>query len=104
MIRNKEEGIKYIYTASGLVSEVSKNNVSLVKFFYNDKGFRVRKQRYNEPTETTQTTYYVRDVAGPVMTIIKYQEKVAVKLPFFMLFNKIIGFLTSLESLVLLFF
>ena len=64
-----------------MVSEVTKNNVSLVKFFYNDKGFRVRKQSYNEPTETTQTTYYVRDVAGSVMSI--YQEQTQIEIPIY---------------------
>ncbi|MFI1772531.1 RHS repeat-associated core domain-containing protein [Thalassobellus citreus] len=61
--------IRYIYNARGLVTEVSKKNVPLVKFFYNDRGHRVKKQVYKEGGSLTKTEYYVRDAAGSVMAI-----------------------------------
>src|SRR5690606_13564285 len=39
--------IYYEYNTSGLVTEVKKNNVSLVKFSYNERGQRVKKESYN---------------------------------------------------------
>lgn len=68
LIENKEEGIKYVYNASGLVTEVQKNNVPLVKFFYNDRGHRVKKESYTNGS-LTKTTFYVRDVSGSTMAI-----------------------------------
>lgn len=79
LVKNNEENVEYIYTASGLVSEVIRNNVSLFKFFYNDKGFRVRKESFNTQTGALQSTqYYVRDVAGSVMAIYEELAQVSV--------------------------
>ncbi|MGY3793191.1 RHS repeat domain-containing protein [Aquimarina sp. 433] len=64
-----ENVIRYSYNASGLVTEVSKKNVTLVKFFYNDKNHRVRKESYNPNSSAVSITYYVRDAAGTVMAI-----------------------------------
>ncbi|WP_375334368.1 RHS repeat domain-containing protein [Flagellimonas sp. C4] len=62
-------GITYIYTASGLVAEVLKNGEPLVKFFYNDRNQRVKKEHYAPNNFLFATTYYVRDVAGQVMAV-----------------------------------
>ena len=44
----------------------------MVKFFYNDKGFRVRKESFNQSTgNLLYTEYYMRDVAGTVMAIYR---------------------------------
>ncbi|WP_010518693.1 RHS repeat-associated core domain-containing protein [Croceivirga radicis] len=67
LIENKEENITYFYNASGLVTEVRQNNTPMVKFFYNDRNHRVKKEDYTG--NSMQTTYYVRDVAGQVMAI-----------------------------------
>ena len=67
---NTEEGISYTYNASGLVTEVQKNNQPLVKFYYNDKGYRVRKESFNNGI-LTDTDYYIRDFAGTVIAIYK---------------------------------
>ncbi|WP_340077896.1 RHS repeat-associated core domain-containing protein [Leptobacterium sp. I13] len=64
-----EEGIKYTYNASGLVTEIQKNDVPLIKLYYNDRGHRVRKEIYNTSGSLTRTDYYVRDVAGSVLAI-----------------------------------
>ncbi len=72
LIENVGEGIKYFYNASGLVTEIKKNNLTLVKFFYNDRGQRVKKESYTINGGTSSLTgkqYYVRDAAGTVMAI-----------------------------------
>ncbi len=68
LVENKAENITYFYNASGLVTEVQQNNVPLVKFFYNDRNHRVKKESYSNGILST-TTFYVRDVAGQVMAI-----------------------------------
>ncbi|AUP79686.1 RHS repeat domain-containing protein [Flavivirga eckloniae] len=65
---NVDEKIKYFYNASGLVTEIHKNNVPLVKFFYNDKGHRVKKEIYTAGS-LTRTDYYVRDATGTTLAI-----------------------------------
>ena len=67
LIENKDEQLKYEYNASGLVTEVQKNGTPLVRFFYDDRGQRIRKETliYTD----VLTTYYVRDAAGSVMGI-----------------------------------
>ncbi|KAA1246527.1 RHS repeat domain-containing protein [Aquimarina sp. RZ0] len=74
LIENKEEKITYLYNASGLVTEVRKNNNPLVKFFYNDKNHRVRKESYN-PTNgnLSYTEHYVRDAGGTTIAIYRDQ-------------------------------
>ncbi len=68
LVKNNEEGIEYIYNASGLVTEIKKNNLTLVKFFYNDKGHRVKKEVYSG-SSLTRTDYYIRDAAGTALAI-----------------------------------
>ncbi|SFW68257.1 RHS repeat-associated core domain-containing protein [Sinomicrobium oceani] len=80
LTENKEENVKYRYTASGLVSEVLKNNVPLVKFFYNDRGHRVKKESYTSGS-LAKTEYYVRDASGSVMAI--YQGTSAKEYPIY---------------------
>ncbi len=72
LIKNNEEGIGYAYNASGLVTEVTKNNVPLVKFYYSDKGHRVRKESYNPSNgNLNYTEHYVRDASGTTMAIYR---------------------------------
>ncbi|WP_123877500.1 RHS repeat-associated core domain-containing protein [Flagellimonas maritima] len=68
LVRNTSEDIAYIYNASGLVTEVQKEGEPLVKFFYNDRNHRVRKENY-ENNILKGSTYYVRDVAGQTMAV-----------------------------------
>ncbi len=68
LVKNNEEGLEYIYNASGLVTEIKKNNLTLVKFFYNDKGHRVKKEVYSG-SSLTRTDYYIRDAAGTALAI-----------------------------------
>ncbi|GAA4277403.1 hypothetical protein GCM10022259_21270 [Aquimarina mytili] len=69
LVKNKEENIDYFYNASGLVTEVHKDNTPLVKFFYNDKNHRVRKESFNPTNSSITTTFYVRDAAGMAMAV-----------------------------------
>lgn len=72
LIENKEENIEYIYNASGLVTEVKQGGFARVKFFYNDKGHRVKKEAYiSGQTTLDYTEYYVRDAAGTAMAIYR---------------------------------
>ncbi|SEO96306.1 RHS repeat-associated core domain-containing protein [Flavobacterium sp. CF108] len=63
---NISEKLNYIYNTQGLVTEVKKNNVSLVKFFYNERGHRIRKESY---TTIPGTTYYELDISGNTIAI-----------------------------------
>src|SRR5690606_24060188 len=67
--------IYYEYNTSGLVTEVKKNNVSLVKFYYNERGQRVKKESFfaegPQLGSLKDTYYYVRDVSGNPMAIYK---------------------------------
>ena len=62
------QDVAYIYNASGLVTEVLQKGSTLVKFFYNDRNHRVRKETY-ENGMLMASTYYVRDVSGSIMAI-----------------------------------
>jgi len=73
LTQSNENGntINYTYSASGLVREIKKNNLPLVRFYYNDKGHRVSKEIYNNSGNLTDTDYYVRDASGSVMAIYR---------------------------------
>jgi RHS repeat-associated protein len=73
LTRNRQEGTVYTYNASGLVTEILKGKEPLVRFVYNDKGFRVKKivSPLGNSTLYPATTYYIRDAAGTVMAIIE---------------------------------
>lgn len=78
LVHNIEENISYDYNASGLVTLIKKNNIPLVKFVYNDKGQRVRKEVL---AGNTKTEYYVRDAAGSVLAI--YNGATQTELPIY---------------------
>ena len=72
LIENKEEKITYIYNTSGLVTEVKQDNQTRVKFFYNDKGHRVRKESYIAGSSNLDyVEHYIRDAAGIALAIYK---------------------------------
>lgn len=71
-ILDKGEITRYIYNAKGLVNEVRYQGNPYVKFYYNDKGHRVRKESYNPNTgNLSYTDVYVRDVSGSPMAIYR---------------------------------
>ncbi len=61
--------IRYKYNSVGLVTEVTKNNVTLVKFFYNERNHRIQKKSFDGNGNLFSNTYYVRDAAGSVVAI-----------------------------------
>jgi RHS repeat-associated protein len=70
LIENKEEMITYSYNTAGLVTEIKRNGLSLVTFFYNDRNHRVRKDTYDgSGMNVAQTTHYVRDAVGSIIAV-----------------------------------
>ncbi|WP_299442712.1 RHS repeat-associated core domain-containing protein [uncultured Aquimarina sp.] len=67
LVENVSENVKYVYNTAGLITEVRKNNQTLVKFFYNGLGHRLRK----ESIISNYTEHYVRDFTGKVMVIYR---------------------------------
>ncbi len=67
---NFSEGISYEYNPAGLVTAVLKDGLARVRFYYNDRNHRVKKEQYqSDGTTLLMTTYYVRDVSGSVLAI-----------------------------------
>lgn len=68
---NVSEKLKYIYNTQGLVTEVKKDNISLVKFFYNERGQRIKKESYNtnSPYNLQATTFYELDLSGNTIAV-----------------------------------
>jgi RHS repeat-associated protein len=75
MTRNNQENINYDYNAQGLVTKVSIGANAVVKFFYNERGQRIKKESYNtvDPYQLQNTDYYVLDLLGNVISIYKKQ-------------------------------
>ncbi len=70
LVYNTSEEISYIYNTRGLVTEIKKGVFTLVKFYYNDRNHRIRKESFSPQNGVfVQNTYYLRDVAGQVMAI-----------------------------------
>ncbi len=81
LIKNNSEGISYKYNASGLVTEIKKSNIPLLKLFFNDKSHRVRKEVFDTHGSLSNTQYYVRDAAGSVLAI--YNNQTQIELPIY---------------------
>ena len=71
MTRNNLENIDYTYNTQGLVTQVNKAGHPVVKFYYNERGQRIKKESYNtvSPYTLTNTDYYILDLSGNVMAI-----------------------------------
>ncbi|WP_299158443.1 RHS repeat-associated core domain-containing protein [uncultured Tenacibaculum sp.] len=67
--------VRYYYNVRGLVTEVKKGIHPVVKFIYNDKGYRIQKLSYNQYGNLTKTTNYVLDASGSTMAIYEGQEQ-----------------------------
>jgi len=76
LTRSADDSTDYIYNASGLVTEVKQNNITRVKFDYNDKGFRVKKTAYTSTGTLANETYYIRDAGGSPIAIYTPQTGV----------------------------
>lgn len=71
MTRNVQENLYYYYNNQGLVTEVRRGTINpVVKFYYNERGQRIRKETFITNTTTLQTTdYYVYDLAGNILSV-----------------------------------
>ncbi|WP_163394145.1 RHS repeat domain-containing protein [Flavobacterium limi] len=71
MIRNNQENIDYIYNTQGLIKEVSQNGHLLVRFSYNERGQRIKKERFKTSSAYTldNTEYYILDLSGNTMAV-----------------------------------
>jgi RHS repeat-associated protein len=68
MIGNVKENLTYLYNTQGLVTEVKKAGNTIVKFFYNERGQRVKKESYSTTAPLTRE-YYVLDLSGNTMSV-----------------------------------
>jgi RHS repeat-associated protein len=74
MTRQRDEQGQRYFTydvtgkTTGLYADANKTQ-PLVTFAYDDRGFRVSKTAYSASFTPTRTTYYVRDVAGNILTV-----------------------------------
>jgi RHS repeat-associated protein len=72
LILNKKETTHYVYNTFGLVTEIRTGNLvfasatTKVKFYYNERGQRVKKESYT--TGLQSTTFYILDLSGNVMS------------------------------------
>jgi RHS repeat-associated protein len=71
LTENVGEKTKYRYNTQGLVTEVQYNNQAVVRFFYNERGQRIKKESYStaSPYTLQSTDYYALDLSGNVMAI-----------------------------------
>ncbi|KFF12000.1 RHS repeat-associated core domain-containing protein [Flavobacterium hydatis] len=71
MTRNVQENLYYFYSTQGLVTEIRKGLTNVVvKFFYNERGQRIKKESYNTSTFLLQnTTFYELDLSGNTLAV-----------------------------------
>lgn len=71
MTRNVKEDLYYSYNTQGLVTQVNRGANTVVRFFYNERGQRIKKESYNtaSPYSLSSTDYYILDLSGNVMSI-----------------------------------
>lgn len=75
LTENVSEKLYYFYNTQGLVVEVKKDNQSLVKFFYNERGQRIKKESYSTLTYALlTTTFYELDLSGNTISIYFLQN------------------------------
>lgn len=77
LTQNISENLYYFYNTQGLVTEVKKGPNTVVKFFYNERGQRIKKESYNTalPYMLQNTTFYALDLSGNTMAV--YLKNVA---------------------------
>jgi len=68
--QNISENLYYFYNTLGLVTEVKKGSNTLVKFFYNERRQRIKKESYNTTTFVLQnTSFYQLDFSGNTVAV-----------------------------------
>jgi RHS repeat-associated protein len=78
--QNVSENLNYLYNTQGLVTEVQKGTNPIVKFFYNERGQRIKKESYNtvSPYSLTNTTFYELDLSGNTLAIYNLPSGVSI--------------------------
>ncbi|QLC66317.1 hypothetical protein LPB248_08480 [Flavobacterium sp. LPB0248] len=76
LTQNISENLKYLYTTQGLVSEIQKDNHTLVKFLYNERGHLVKKENYAtaNPYGLDKTTFYAVELSGNALAIYNFSN------------------------------
>ncbi|RTY97613.1 hypothetical protein EKM02_13490 [Flavobacterium sp. RSP49] len=72
LVQNTSENLYYFYNTQGLVTEVRLGPTApIVKFFYNERGQRIKKEGYqtNGSGVLQNTTYYCLDLSGNTMAV-----------------------------------
>ena len=69
LVEDSSTKLKYVYNASGLVTQILKDEQPFLNIYYNDRGHRVRKEVTYDEGGTWYETYYARDASGQVMAI-----------------------------------
>jgi RHS repeat-associated protein len=71
MTANIQENLTYYYNTQGLVTQVNKGANLVVKFFYNERGQRIKKESYATTGSfgLISTDYYALDLSGNTMAI-----------------------------------
>ncbi|MCL9807185.1 lamin tail domain-containing protein [Flavobacterium amniphilum] len=68
LTKNTNEGLTYVYNSQGLTTEVNLHGQTRVKFFYNERGQRVKKESYTAGN-LQSTTYYALDLSGNTIAV-----------------------------------
>lgn len=82
------DGISYTYNTEGLVTEVRNKTTDalLINLYYDERGFRYRKQHYdNLGVNVLTDTWYVRDASGQLASVyvkngVNFEQK---EIPFY---------------------
>ncbi|HEX8576964.1 MAG TPA: RHS repeat-associated core domain-containing protein [Flavobacterium sp.] len=85
LLTNVQEDIHYVYNTQGLVTEVQvgPNQIS-VKFYYNERGQRIKKETYfiiDDTPSLLSTDYYIPDLSGNVMAIYNRRNAGGISTP-----------------------
>ncbi|WP_298140187.1 RHS repeat-associated core domain-containing protein [Flavobacterium sp.] len=67
LTKNNKETLEYSYNSQGLVTDVRKAGNLMVKFYYNERGNRIKKESF-VGASLSSTSYYVYDLSGNVMS------------------------------------
>ena len=67
--KNNQDKLEYSYNTRGLVTQVLKEGKPQVRFYYDERGHRIRKES-NFTGAYTDVTYYVRDASGKTISIV----------------------------------
>lgn len=68
LTQNVSEGLTYFYNVQGLTTEVRKAGLPVVKFYYNERGERIKKESFSGGS-LQSTDYYVLDASGNTLGI-----------------------------------